>query len=254
MSIQEQLQSLGLSEKEARVYMSSLELGSSAVQEIARKAGVNRATTYVQIEALLKKGLMSSVIRGKKRYFSAENPGYLLKLLDIKMGEINDKRKEFEKYIPELEAMFDNAQEKPKVKYYEGLEGLRSVQQDFFMTNSKEVKEITDLDRAYQAFPPHPKDHRSKRKGKNTYTFAKVIYSYSEGAILPKKENFRERYFVAKGKIKFSSDILIYGENKVAFLNTIKRNGVIIENKEIHDTLNSLFDLAKEGIEKYNNK
>ena len=59
------LKELGLAEKEAKVFLASLELGSSAVQEIAKKAEINRATTYVIIEKLMKKGLMSSV--GGKR-------------------------------------------------------------------------------------------------------------------------------------------------------------------------------------------
>lgn len=249
MAIERQLYNLGLSEKEARVYLTALEIGSSSVQEIALKAGVNRATTYVQIESLIRRGLISSVIRGKKRYFNAENPRYLLKLLDAQKWELDERKSEFEENLPELEAMFNFKQEKPKVKYFEGLEGLKAIQQDLFITESKEIKEVTDLDRAYQVFPPHPKDHRNKRKNKYKNIPAKVIYSSNEGAILPKKEYLRDRYFIAKGRIKFLSDIVIYGDNKVAFLNTIKRNGVIIENKEIHNTINSLFDLALEGIE-----
>lgn len=249
MSIKEQLQGLGLSEKETKVYMASLELGSYAVQEIARKAGVNRATTYVQIESLIKKGLMSSVIRGKKRYFNAENPGYLLKLLDKQKFEINDKRREFEKYIPELEAMFNNAQEKPKVKYYEGVEGIKAIQNDIMREDKGKIRrEIADLDRSYELFPPHPKDHRSKIKEKLRHLPLQAIYTSKQGAILPKKEFNQEMLFVPYDKFNFPADICLYGGNKVAFINCFKANGVIIENKEIFDSINSLFELAWERL------
>jgi amidophosphoribosyltransferase len=55
------LKNLGLSDNEAKVYLSMLELGPSSVLEISAKAGVNRPTTYVQIETLKKMGLVSQV-------------------------------------------------------------------------------------------------------------------------------------------------------------------------------------------------
>ena len=66
--LKEQLEKIGLAEKEAKVFLASLELGSSAAQKIAKKAEINRATTYVIIEKLMKKGLMSSVEKGKRLF------------------------------------------------------------------------------------------------------------------------------------------------------------------------------------------
>ena len=55
----QELGHLGLSEKEAAVYLASLELGPAPVQDISHKAKVNRATTYVMIESLMGRGLIS---------------------------------------------------------------------------------------------------------------------------------------------------------------------------------------------------
>lgn len=43
-TLENKLKELGLADKEARVYLASLELGSDTVQNIAKKSGVNRAT------------------------------------------------------------------------------------------------------------------------------------------------------------------------------------------------------------------
>ncbi|MDZ4385041.1 MAG: helix-turn-helix domain-containing protein, partial [Candidatus Moranbacteria bacterium] len=75
--LEKDLQEIGLNEKEARVYLSALELGQSTVQDIAKKALVNRATTYFVIESLMKSGLMSSFQKGKKQYFVAADPDRL---------------------------------------------------------------------------------------------------------------------------------------------------------------------------------
>ena len=45
----------GLSDKEARIYLSLLESDTSMVQEIAKNAGVNRSSTYVVLESLKRK-------------------------------------------------------------------------------------------------------------------------------------------------------------------------------------------------------
>ena len=46
----EKLEEFGLSEKEAKVYMASLEIGEATADQIAKHSGVNRSTTYVQIQ------------------------------------------------------------------------------------------------------------------------------------------------------------------------------------------------------------
>ncbi|MFB6225205.1 MAG: helix-turn-helix domain-containing protein, partial [Candidatus Paceibacteria bacterium] len=48
-----ELRNLGFSEKESRVYVASLQIGSAPMQKIAASAGVNRATTYVLVESLM---------------------------------------------------------------------------------------------------------------------------------------------------------------------------------------------------------
>lgn len=66
---------LGLSEKEAKVYLAALELAQDSAQNIAKKAGVNRPTTYVILEKLMKLGLANTLEENKKTLFVAESPG-----------------------------------------------------------------------------------------------------------------------------------------------------------------------------------
>ncbi len=49
----------GLSEKEAKIYIALLELEIATVNEIAKKAGVNRSSTYVTLDGLISKGFVS---------------------------------------------------------------------------------------------------------------------------------------------------------------------------------------------------
>lgn len=245
----DQLQQLGLSEKEAKVYLASLELGSSAVQEIARKAGVNRPTTYVQIESLMKRGLMSSVTRGKKRYFGAESPEQLIRLLETKEKEIKNKKEGFKKFLPELKTIFDLSEEKPKVRFFEGREGFKSMQRDVLLTETDTLEEFIPLDDAYKVFPPSPEDHRSKVDKKFKDIKRRIIYTSKKGDILPSGGN-EEVSFISPEEFPFNTEIVIYGP-KVALLSYKgKLIGVIIENKEIANSLKSIFNLAWKATSK----
>ena len=64
--LEQDLKNLGLSEKEAIIYLASLELGPSTIQEISKKAQIKRSSTYDMIRFLMERGLMSEFtkIRG----------------------------------------------------------------------------------------------------------------------------------------------------------------------------------------------
>ena len=50
---------LGLAEDEAKTYLAALEAGTATVAQIAINSGIPRSSTYLLVEQLLKKGLLS---------------------------------------------------------------------------------------------------------------------------------------------------------------------------------------------------
>jgi sugar-specific transcriptional regulator TrmB len=254
--LEKELQKLGLSDKEAKVYLASMELGPTPVQNIASKAGVNRATTYVMIESLIGRGLMSSFEKGKKRFFTAESPDQLLSLLHKEEMEAKEKTRQFENILPELKTLFAAAEEKPRVKFFEGVEGLKTIQEDVLKSKYDSEEEVVALDEFDKIFPrQEPQGHRSKmaEKIKKEKIRVRAIYTSDKGKVLSAKEDGeqRERRYVPPEKFPFATDIVIYG-NKVALgVCRGKIIGVIIESKEISEALRAIFNLAWEGAEKY---
>ena len=245
------LEDLGLSEKEAKVYLASLELGESAPAEIAKHAGINRATTYVIAEKLVKDGLMSQLEKDKKTYFMAENPEQLLRLLRKQEQNIKNKEQEFQKYLPELKTIFDTAGERPKVRFFEGKEGLRAIQEDFLSSKDKNIEEVYSSDDVRNVFSDDDLQKiRQMRKDKRICSRAINIRKTNKRPqiFLPELSEMR---MVPYDKFPIHSDILLY-DNKVAMVSLKgKLVGVIIENKTIIDTLRSVFNLAWEAAEKY---
>jgi len=105
----------GLTEREAEVYISLVELGSSSATQIIQKSGLHRAVVYDLLERLIEKGLVSHVIKGRKKFFESTNP---LKLLEI----IKEKENKIKTIIPQL---IELSQFKGRldVKIYKGKEG-----------------------------------------------------------------------------------------------------------------------------------
>lgn len=242
----EALKKLGLSEKEAKVYLASLELGPESVLKISQKAGVNRPTTYVQIESLISRGLMSSFQKGKKRYFAAETPERLMSLLSAKKKEIEDKNLALRNILPELQNIFNLSGEKPRVKFYEGKEGLLSVQEDFLKTKEKNIQLIYNLDLLEKVFTKEERETYTAKRQKKRIS-VRAIYTTSRGPILASKDEFAERHYAAHDEFPITSDITIYGDRVAIASLRGKLVGVIIESREIAQTLRSIFYLAWEA-------
>lgn len=99
------LKTIGLSENEARVYIAALELGPSTAQFLAAKATISRPNTYIMIEALIKRGIMTSFVRGKKRLFAAEAPEKLYRLVERDLAVLEIRRKAIAEALPALSSL-----------------------------------------------------------------------------------------------------------------------------------------------------
>ncbi|MBI4114873.1 MAG: TrmB family transcriptional regulator, partial [Candidatus Niyogibacteria bacterium] len=251
----EDLRKIGLSENEAKVYFALLELGSGTAQEISKKSGVNRPTTYVQLENLMKMGLASTYEKestrkggATKTMFRAESPEYLHHVISREKDVLSEKENILQNIAPHLAGIFANAKEHPKVRFFEGKEGLKTMREEYLRTVResaiKEIVSVTSLDPVLKIFPAHSEEYSLERAKNNIR--GRVIYTSKKGESLKKtdKEMLRESRFLPSDEFPFSHDITIYG-NQVAF--SVLNNalmGVIIENKEIAGSMRVLFDLA----------
>lgn len=240
MIIQELIH-LGLTEKEAKVYVALLELGQESVQQIAVKASVNRATTYFILDSLMKRGLASKVQKDEIIYFSPESPSHLINVLKKQEADIQQKIKNFENILPHLRGIFSLSEHKPVVRYFEGKEGLNAIRRDFLEIYDKEMNVIFSHEEVDKVFSKIENQlYRAERKRRNI--LVKGIYISKNNTIQNDQYTFLVK--IPYEQFPITSDITIYG-NKVAIA-SLKGylSGVIIENEEITKTLRSVFRLA----------
>lgn len=245
MQLNELLNQLGLDYKEDDVYLALLELGTASVHEIAIKAGIKRTTTYDVLDNLIKKGLVGQTQKGKKRLFYAEEPEKLNVLLWEKQSKLIEA-------MPLLKSLYNTAGSKPKIRYFEGKEGLKQVYRDTLNYQGELVAFITeniinDLGRDFA------EEYIAKRKKANIA--ARVIAPDTTEHREYKnkdKEFLKQTRLVPKDKFPFTIEMNIYG-NKIAFMSFKETLGIIIESNEIANNMKLLFELAWKGAKQEKN-
>lgn len=131
MQLAEQLLRVGLSRKEAKVYLAVLELGMASAHVVARKAHVPRATTYTILRQLVEKGLITLVVeRGEHRY-AVEHPVQLQSMVDVEKTEVERRAHLVRELMPRLTALYNAEASKPKIRYFEGIEGMNRLRAEF---------------------------------------------------------------------------------------------------------------------------
>ncbi len=135
--IELELRKLGLSEKEARVYLASLELGNTSVQSIAKKVNLSRPTAYRTIESLQEKGLIEKP--GKKSTkIIARSPDELLGMLRAEKRRVEEKEREFIRIISALKTKYAGAG-KNEIKIFSGKEGEKFLFEELSATNANKI-------------------------------------------------------------------------------------------------------------------
>src|SRR3989344_6022458 len=228
----DQLTTVGLNEKEARVYVAALFLGPAAVQRIAEQAGVNRATTYVVLDKLAKMGLVSQAGKRTKAKFAAEDPEALERWLASQEAHLRGQREAAHKALPALKAA-RRAQDHaaPIVRFYKGLEGIRTI----YAENIRKAKPKTTIYaimNADEADKAYPESAVTLPKGRVKKHIASKLFYWSTQYDIPSQpQSLRETKRLKKSP---HADISIY-EDRAALL-TYKGEdsiGVVIESREI---------------------
>ena len=242
MEIQNQLENLGFAQKEAKVYLSLLQLGPSTVLAISKRAELKRPTVYLVLEELIKRGYIVIVPGEKKRTYVAFPPSRIKESLEQKK-EIMDS------LLPKLAAIYNTKSTKPAVKLFEGHEGIKHVYREIVSSGEKE----------YLSF--YSPEEITKKYADPLSLFVKLLtekpYVKSRELVFTKDENHfylkatkklrnHEVRFVSD-KTQFFNDNLIWLD-KIAIFSFEKAFCMVIQSKDVADSFRSLFELAWQSV------
>lgn len=228
--------SLGLSKTETQVYLASFELGPTSVQEIAKKARISRTAAYEAIESLQKRSLLSSFVRGKKRFFSAEEPERALKHFKDSVTDMSSKLDDLQRVLPEMKMLAGG--ERPTVRFYEGREAIFALFNDLAQTAPKRLDEVSNMADLYEFLDTdYVKEVRKVVDPSKMQT--RILH---RGEVTHEKRAHVEYAQLPDDLGNFHGDIWVYG-NRVAFVAFVgKVMAVIIESEPFADTARVLFE------------
>ena len=237
---------LGLTEKEALVYLALLAVEHTSVIEISKKTHINRSTVYVTIDGLLKKGLVSEVAIGKKTHYHAEPPERLETYIQRQKTLIDERERRLKDIIPQIKSVEREVGTRPVVRYFEGKEGIVTANKEIYegkMDNSP-LYMIYSRDMVSSIFSDTERKLFRSNRIKNKI-ISKVIYTSSNDE--PKDnpgENTGDRVRIDEKKYPFSCDIAIYQDKVRISILGKKLSGIFIKSKEFSDTLKNFFNLT----------
>jgi sugar-specific transcriptional regulator TrmB len=133
----ELLMEIGLTEKEAEVYLVLLEIGSSPVNRIHEKTGIQRRNIYDLLNNLIKKGIVTCITENKKTYFQAKNPEKLLGYIEEQKQRLDQKKEKLAGGMEQLKKKFASLKSEQEAEIYRGIEGVKTILLDCLDT--KEV-------------------------------------------------------------------------------------------------------------------
>lgn len=236
MNLEKVLGNYGLTEKQAKIYLACLELGSSSVQKVSQKSGIARSTCYEILELLNRLGLVSKFQKKKIIYFNAEAPRQLIRLTQNKASLLQEA-------LPQFDAVYGEARVRPTVRFYEGKTGMKLILEEILQDSPKEVLTFGAAEDLFATldrdFPEFVKS-RIKKK-----ILARVILRDSEKA--------RERQRLAQQELRevkiipssyeYHGSVFIWGRKIAMFSYQPDLVAIVIESAELAKMERAMFEL-----------
>jgi len=212
--------------------------------EIARAIKKSRTIVYKDNEILVNLKLIKKIDKpNRATVFLAEHPAVLMKLVREREKKIQKDKKAIEDFLPEMVGAYQLISNRPGVRFYEGVGGLKKIY--------KEI--LDDKQKLYLIRTAYEPIYNNK--------IAPIVEQFIEDrirrkirveAIIPSDVDDKEkdarwllkRFNVDKKKYTAPVEIDIFGD-KVAILSFGEELvGMIIESKQIAKSLKQIFALA----------
>lgn len=222
------LTKFGLSEKEAKIYLACLELGEATAHDMALKTHLPRTLIYDICKRLIEQGIMSVIIKNKKKYFSVVNPEELIRF-------IKEKEEILTASLEELKKLQSKEVKLPQAKVYSGLEGIKVILEDILKSGIEEFYTYGSSGTSFDVMPYYIQNwhmRRIKKKIKGKFIYNDTKETRQRLKKYPETLKLIEYKFLP---IKYASPIVfIIYNNKLAIIYWAKEPvTIVIESKEI---------------------
>lgn len=251
-STTEFLAALGINPKEIEAYMLLLQSGTAQASTLARRMKIPTSTAQYACQQLTKKGLLKMVQKGNRYLFSAEPPSKLKVLMEQEIQRLEQRKGSLDSVVSELESMVNPESVLPKVKFFEGRDGIAEAYAELlrdmkdggevlsYLHNLEHERDLWSMESIFVKF----RDQRIKKK-----VTRRTISPYSEVTAAHRKDDptyLRETRFVDKGYFGDVATEVIFSGDKIYSMSYGKDVifATIVENKPIATLHKAAFELS----------
>ncbi len=231
----------GLSERESQLYLAGLQLGSAPASEYAKRTGLNRITTYNELENLVRRGMVTLQKKVRGKWYAPVAPEYLA-------VEARKNADALQRALPELRSLRGSKERKPEVRFFEGWEGVQRVYEDT-LTAKGELLNFANSAVVRRFWPQYDEEYVAERVRRGI-RLRGISPDDAAGRRVhgEDREKLREIRLIPAREFDFKNEINIYG-SKVAICSfgggqSADVFGVIIESKEVSETQRQIFEMA----------
>jgi sugar-specific transcriptional regulator TrmB len=247
MSLINKLSEVGLTDKEAKIYMGLLKLKDASAVQLSKEIDLAKTTTYDTLESMRKKGLVSVWKKNNISFYSPESPNKILKMEESKIDTLKQ-------IVPELNFISEADALSPRARLYVGKTGAKKVLDEII-----EKAKLQKVGTIFAYIRPDsllyfPTASRSWIKEREAASIRMNI-------IRPKIEDPRQNVGYENNHLRetrilsdrgpLESSIYIYGNNMALFyLHHEKMYSLIIESPHFTNTLKGFFDFMWNSLTK----
>ena len=226
----------GFSQREATLYLTVLASGELPMGRAAEKSGLKRSTVYSLVQDLKKKGILSETKRRGIGYISALPPRLLIERFEHSVEQAKS-------ILPSLIELAYASPVKPRIRFYEGIEGLNEILFDAACSRSDYIG-FTDYEKMPKDMYRFIRKKVAPRREKMGTTLRLIVPRNEINKQITKEYQHQvEHRMVDFPSRKNHIEILIYEGSKIGFMSFSKNEmfGVVMDSEGIYQTLHDLF-------------
>ena len=230
------LQKLGFSKNEAKVYLALLKMGFCTTGPIIKKTSLHRNIVYETLDKLVARGLVSQTIQRGKKHFRPLSPEKILKQEKSQLDLAG-------KVVPELIKL--QKQEKQEVIVYEGIEGFQNAHLDAIeqmKTNNTIYVLIAGAKKWFDNIKPSLKKFDKIRVSKKIKIKITALESQRQDMQVQQKRTLFGIRFLSQ-KFDNPADTAIYGDTALIIVYGEPVFIIMIKNPRIAKSFKQYFNI-----------
>ncbi len=228
----QELEKIGFSVNEAKVYLALIRTGSSLAGRLAKEANTDRSSTYNALKQLIERGIVSTVFENKRTIYVPADPK---KIIDFFL----EKEELATRLIPTLKTHYEVSKERKNITLFQGYKGLKTIFQDILdsVPAGKEYYVMGSEGHFREKMPYYAPAFERRKLEKKIHT--KILIRQGR---IRKSAASRTVYRRVPSDVVSPATINIYGGKVAIFVWDEKPEAILIENERVSDTLKNYFE------------